>query len=78
MDECVKNKCSQESGEGRPTLVAGSGPGRKVAPPGVGAGARNSRAPSLPCLGVYCPAFTLWSPVLQSSCHQVLEMSWCV
>ena len=33
MDECVKNKFSQETGEGRPTLVAGSGPGRKVAAP---------------------------------------------
>lgn len=72
MDECVKNKCSQESGGGDPHLWQGQGLVERWLPPGVGAGARNSSRPNLPCLGVYCPVFTLWSPVQ----HQVLEVSW--
>lgn len=49
-----------------------SGPGRKAAAPGVGAaGPGTALDPATLPKGAYCPAFTLWSRVLQ-----VLEMSW--
>ena len=71
MDECVKNKCSQESGEGRPTLVAGSGPGRKVAAPRCGSRGQEQlqTQPALPgcLLSSFYPLVTCAADILSSS-----------